>query len=166
MHRTSSALKCMTGCRLSNRPVQEPLMRPSPRSVDLVGAGRIVPMNERRSQTLIVVQSCGALNTEKHRNRSHASHYIVLLIVLLGGHRLAQLAAYWDVLCFGFSPSSSVARTTFLCGVDHRQGMRCRAMIEFRCLWEIRCVRVGQHAKACVRVHALGSGLHAIGARR
>jgi hypothetical protein len=52
----------------------------------------IVPMNERRSQTLIVVkvQSCGALNTEKHRNRSPHMDMttllvIVLLIVLLGG---------------------------------------------------------------------------------
>ena len=39
-------------------------------------------------------------------------------------------------------------------------------MIEARCFMEVRCVRVGQLAKAYVRVHALGCGLYAIGGRR
>jgi hypothetical protein len=66
------------------------------------------------------------------------------------------------------SASHRVSRisSVFLCGVDHRQDTRCCAIIEHRCFREVRCVRVGQLAKAYVRVHALGCGLRAIGGRR
>src|SRR5258706_15556784 len=76
------------------------------------------------------------------------------------GWRARPLRSLLGRLCFGFSPSSSFARTTFLSGVDHRQDPRCCAMIKRRCFKEVRCVRVAQLAKAWVRVHALGSRLH------
>jgi hypothetical protein len=56
-------------------------------------------------------------------------------------------------------PAGEIAATirNFLCGVDHRQDMRCCAMVQRRCLEEVRCVRLRQRAKAFHRVHALGA---------
>lgn len=45
------------------------------------------------------------------------------------------------------------------CGLDHRQDMRCCAMIERRCFNECAMADFGQLAKACIRVHALGGKL-------
>jgi hypothetical protein len=50
-----------------------------------------------------------------------------------------------------------------LCGVDHRQDTLCYARIKRPCFKEVRCVRLGQSTKTCVRVHAHGDRLHAIG---
>jgi hypothetical protein len=53
----------------------------------------------------------------------------------------------------------------FLRGVDHRQGTRCCAMTQHPCFKEVRCARVGQLTKICVRVPTIGGRLHAIGRR-
>src|SRR5258706_11752360 len=76
------------------------------------------------------------------------------------GWRATPLRSLLGLLGFGFSPSSSFARTTFLSGVDHRQDPRCCAMIKRRCFKEGRCVRAAQLAKAWVRSLALATRLH------
>jgi hypothetical protein len=53
--------------------------------------------------------------------------------------------------------------SAFLCGAGHRQNTRRCATIRHPCFKEVRCVRIGLFAKACVRVHAHGGRLHAIG---
>src|SRR5580658_6867626 len=52
--------------------------------------------------------------------------------------------------------------SAFLCGVGHRQDTRRCATIRHPCFKEVRCVRIGLFAKACVRVLAHGGRLHAI----
>jgi hypothetical protein len=56
--------------------------------------------------------------------------------------------------------------SAFLCGVGHRQDTRRCVTIRHPCFKEVRCVRIGLFAKACVRVPAHGSRLHAIGGGR
>lgn len=51
----------------------------------------------------------------------------------------------------------------FLCGVGHRQGARRCATIQHLYFEEVRYVRIGLFAKACVGMLTSGSRLHAIG---
>ena len=56
--------------------------------------------------------------------------------------------------------------SAFLCGVGHRQDTRRCATIQHLCFMEVRCVRIGLFAKACVGMLTSGGRLHATGGGR